>query len=347
MSSMPLSRSSTDPRCPPELLQAFPLFRSTELEEVRAEVSRVFCPHALDQVDTKRPLSTVHNMVRLGETALNFLTYGTDVIIDPGSLERFYLVQLPLAGSALVTCGKESVESSPCSAVILNPDEHVEMRWSGASAQLLLWVPRQSVERRLAEVMGEEPKVPVEFGVELRQVAGMTGAWCTMVKDLARNLDENGVEWLRFRPAVSALEDCLVRGLIYQQPHNYTERLLKPAVPAHSRQLQRALDYIEGAALECTTVAHIAQYAHLSVRALEEGFRRHYGTTPMNYLRNTRLDRTRAAIVANALTGSPETITEIAFRHGFNHLGRFSAYYRDRIGESPSDTARAASHSAG
>ncbi|BAL24178.1 AraC family transcriptional regulator [Azoarcus sp. KH32C] len=338
----PVTPSLADPRSSRELLSAFPLFRSTDPEQVRTEVSRVFCPHQLEPVDPRRPLSTVHNLVKLGETALNFLTYGSDVMILPGSLDRFYLVQLPLTGSAQVTSGQESVESGACSAVILNPDERIRMRWSGESAQLLLWIPRRSIERRMTEVLGEGFKQPLRFSVELRQTSGMTSAWCTMLKDLARNIDENGVDWLRFRPAVSALEDCLIRGLIYQQPHSYSERLLKPALPAHSRQLQRALDYIEGAALESISVADIAQYAHLSVRALEEGFRKHYGTTPMNYLRGKRLDQARSAIVANALAGSPETITEIAFRHGFNHLGRFAAYYRERIGESPSDTARAA-----
>jgi AraC-like DNA-binding protein len=330
----PVTPSLADPRSSRELLSAFPLFRSTDREQVRAEVSRVFCP--------TRPLSTVHNLVKLGETALNYLTYGSEVMIVPASLDRFYLVQLPLTGSALVTSGQESIESDPGAAVILNPDERIRMRWSGESAQLMLWIPRRSVDRRLAEILGEEPKQALRFSVELRQTAGMTSAWCTMLKDLARNIDENGIDWLRFRPAVSSLEDCLVRGLIYQQPHNYSERLLKPALPAHSRQLQRALDYIDGCALECVTVADIAQHAHLSVRALEEGFRKHYGTTPMLYLRGKRLDQARSAIVANALAGSPETITEIAFRHGFNHLGRFSAYYRERVGESPSDTARAA-----
>src|SRR6185369_13557353 len=95
------------------LLSAFPLFRSTDREQVRAEVSRVFCPHELEPLDTRQPLSTVHNLVKLGETALNYLTYGSDVMILPGSLDRFYLIQLPLTGSAQVTSGKESIESNP------------------------------------------------------------------------------------------------------------------------------------------------------------------------------------------------------------------------------------------
>ncbi|WP_230970873.1 AraC family transcriptional regulator [Nitrogeniibacter aestuarii] len=323
-------------------LNAFPVFRSNDLEEVRDEVGRVFCSHRLEQVGASQPLAAVHNRVRIGETALNYLAYGSDVLIHPGCLQNFYLVQLPLQGSALIESGRESIDSSPRSGSILNPDEHIRMRWSVDSAQLLLWIPRESVERRVAEVLGHELNAPMRFDVALSQAVGLTSAWCTMVKDLARNVDANGVDWLRFRPAAGALEDCLIRGLIYQQPHNYSDLLFSPVAPGHSRQLQRAVEFIEETAVDAITVADIAEHAHLSIRALEEGFRKHYDTTPMLYLRNKRLEQARAAIITNALAGSPQKITEIAFRFGFNHMGRFSAYYRERNGETPSETARAA-----
>jgi len=194
--------------------------------------------------------------------------------------------------------------------------------------------------------MGEELGPRLRFDVGLQQSAGRTSAGCTMLKDLARNIDQNGIDWLRFRPTAQALEDCLIRGLIYQQGHNYTARLARPAAGAESRHLQRAIEYIESANSETVTVADIARHAHISIRALEEGFRKHYATTPLTYLRHKRIDRVRDLIVANAIAGASETITEIACRHGFNHLGRFSAYYRERIGESPSETARKAARSA-
>ena len=37
---------------------------------------------------------------------------------------------------------------------------------------------------------------------------------------------------------------------------------------------------------------------------------------------------------------SGQSVTEVAYAHGFEHLGRFSAYYRERFGELPSDTVR-------
>jgi AraC-like DNA-binding protein len=57
----------------------------------------------------------------------------------------------------------------------------------------------------------------------------------------------------------------------------------------------------------------------------------------MRYIRNARFQRARKAL----LRAEPgEGITAIAARSGFAHLGRFSVEYRQRFGESPSETLK-------
>jgi AraC-like DNA-binding protein len=56
----------------------------------------------------------------------------------------------------------------------------------------------------------------------------------------------------------------------------------------------------------------------------------------MTFLRERRFEAARAAL--EAATPERETVTDIALRHGFSHLGRFSAEYRRRFGERPSET---------
>ena len=55
----------------------------------------------------------------------------------------------------------------------------------------------------------------------------------------------------------------------------------------------------------------------------------------MTFLRARRLDAARARL---AMARDDDTITSIATACGFEHLGRFSAQYRQRFGESPRDT---------
>jgi transcriptional regulator GlxA family with amidase domain len=86
------------------------------------------------------------------------------------------------------------------------------------------------------------------------------------------------------------------------------------------------------------TVGDVAEVAGLSVRALEEGFRRHLDTTPMAYLRMVRLARVHDELV----DADPEATTAMAVaqRWGFGHYGRFAALYRQRFGRSPAATLR-------
>ena len=55
-----------------------------------------------------------------------------------------------------------------------------------------------------------------------------------------------------------------------------------------------------------------------------------------NYLRDLRMERARAELVS----GECQNDAGVALRWGFAHLGRFSASYKARYGESPSQSVR-------
>ena len=74
----------------------------------------------------------------------------------------------------------------------------------------------------------------------------------------------------------------------------------------------------------------------MSPRTLQYGFRRHRGTTPLQYLKRVRLDLAREALLQARTTG--ERITDIAGRVGYASASRFSRDYRERFGEAPSVT---------
>ncbi len=99
-----------------------------------------------------------------------------------------------------------------------------------------------------------------------------------------------------------------------------------------------AKQFIEAHLRESLTVGCVASAAGVSPRTLQATFRAVVRTTPTAYIRSVRLDRARADL---ADRGGPGTVTEVATRWGFNHLGRFAADYRTRFGESPSQTRRA------
>jgi len=82
-------------------------------------------------------------------------------------------------------------------------------------------------------------------------------------------------------------------------------------------------------------MTELAAVAGVSLRALQTGFLRHRGCTPMEFLRARRLDLARTRLLASAPGVS---IATIARECGVSHLGRFSAHYRARFGERTTDT---------
>jgi len=321
------------------LLTQYPLFRSQDVEETQGKIAAVFCPHELRVVGAAQHLHVQHNLVKLHDTAINFLAYGADVQIDPGRLGSFYLAQIPVAGHADIQCGAQSVVSDIKTASLLSPDTPTRMHWHQDCAQVLLWIKKSAMEHRFALLTGCDPDGPLAFDPSLPQHAGLSSPWTQAVLDLARNIDQHGTHWLQFPAAVASMEDYLLRTLLLLQPHTYTYLLARSAEPARPRHMQRVIDYVHANADTPLTVADLAKIACVSVRALEEGFRRHLNTTPVGYLRDVRLDSVRQALIA-AVGAEHASITDIAYRFGFTHLGRFAAYYKKRFGVSPSATLR-------
>lgn len=108
------------------------------------------------------------------------------------------------------------------------------------------------------------------------------------------------------------------------------------AAPGLPAPVRAAVEFIRNHLAGPITIEDIAAAANRSSRALQEAFRARLGLSPITFLRNERLDTARRALE----TGEPAGVRDVALTVGFRHLGRFSAAYAARFGESPSTTLR-------
>lgn len=103
--------------------------------------------------------------------------------------------------------------------------------------------------------------------------------------------------------------------------------------------LQRAIVFIDTHAPEPIRLADVAAAARVTPRALQFAFRRHYGITPMGYLRRVRLDGAHRDLRAGDPTRG-DTVAAIAATWGFADPTRFAALYREQFDQLPSRTLR-------
>ncbi|GAA2212205.1 AraC family transcriptional regulator [Nonomuraea monospora] len=319
------------------LLRNRSVFASSDLDEVRGEVAKVFCPHRLDLSGDAALLSARFNSVQLGSARVSYLDYGADVHIEPGDLDTFFLFMIPLAGRSLIRAGGEEVVSTPALAALPSPTRHLDMRWAAGCPQLLVKFERAAIERAVEHMLGEPLDAPVVFGLGVDLTAGWARSWRDLADLLVREAERD--DGLGGHPlAVAHLENALISLLLTMQPSNYLERLTAPRPPVLPKVVRRAMEFIEGHAHLPLTTADIAGAVAVSSRSLQEGFRAHLGLTPMAQLRLVRLARVHDEL--RAADPARVTVTTVAARWGFLHQGRFAAQYRDRYGCSPSETLR-------
>ena len=111
----------------------------------------------------------------------------------------------------------------------------------------------------------------------------------------------------------------------------------RPATDCGSAAVSHARDYIHAHATRPIELSRLAADVGVSMRAMQENFQRHYGLSPREYLMSCRLESARRRLTAAA---SGSSVTSIAYDSGFSDLSHFSAKYREKYGELPSETLR-------
>jgi transcriptional regulator GlxA family with amidase domain len=136
---------------------------------------------------------------------------------------------------------------------------------------------------------------------------------------------------------LESLERALISGLLVSQAHSYTGQLTSdPPERTPRTAIDRVVEEIQRAPDRGYTVADLARLAGISARSLQYAFHGQYGTTPMRYLRQVRLDRAR-----EDLAQAHGSVADIAYYWGFTNVSRFARAYCDRFGEFPAATLNA------
>jgi len=102
-----------------------------------------------------------------------------------------------------------------------------------------------------------------------------------------------------------------------------------------SERVRLATSLLTASLDECISVDGVAEASGLSTRSLYRLIKTTLGTSPVALRRRARLASARDEL---QVPGPHTTVTTVALRWGFAHLGRFSRDYARGFGELPSST---------
>lgn len=298
----------------------------------------IYFPHRLTVLERDRPFEMDIRAMQFGPIMVAVLRYSSEVLIETDDLETSYEVNVPLRGRFLSRSGSDEVVADPGTAAVYRPYGATSFRGFADGGELVgVKIDRAALERQLADVARTEFTGPLALRPSLDLTSGPGLDWWCVARalvDLLGRPDGLVTNKLITRP----LAKSVLTSLLYALDHPQVRSLLEEPATVAPSAIKLAVDLLEDQPEEPWTVPELASRCGVSVRTLQDGFRRAAGTTPTAHLRAVRLRRAHSELAVS--DPSCATVADIAYRWGFSHLGRFAAAYAREYGEAPSTTLR-------
>ena len=314
------------------------VMETRDLLAARDHLSRFLWSHSVMPRERQPRVEFRHCATDVGRISINALSYGAGVTIDAYPEEGSYLIILFLHGSGEISQGSFTGAVAPGVVRAMNPTSAVQMKFSPGEANLTIRIPTGVLNTFVQEETGRSVSAPIEFehvdNLESASAPGLTRWLRFYCSESERRLTGTGENPLVQRQH----ERALLSLILTEMPNNYSEALGEPPLGAAPIYVRRVEEFIRSHATSSLCLRDLTRVADVSERTLQTGFRRYRDTTPMEYLRDHRLDLARRELETAVIRG--RTVTEIALECGFNHTGKFAKCYRQRFGETPSETRK-------
>ena len=321
------------------VLDGLPTLQTPDPHEAQERISKLFCEHTLS------PLSGRGNVkLNLRSSGSGFgvhlLDYGTAVRINPDALKTFYMVQVPLSGSAQLRTPGSSVESTPNTASIPPIDHDFSMTWQAGTPQLIVTAPRDLLNDAASALFGAQLEAPLQLANSMNMATVQGQSFMRAVFEYHDLV--NGTAAAPTPYAKRLQQEMVLARWLLAVKSNFSTTLSQWETPLEeARNSALVLEFsalLEHHSGEDLGVADLAEALGVSIRTLQVALAKELGSTPSRMLREARLRRAHAMLTeADARVDS---VTSIAERCGFGHLGRFAQAYRRHFGFAPSDTLR-------
>jgi AraC-like DNA-binding protein len=318
----------------------FNTYATNSLDQAHDAIAAHYYDLRLEVAGEAVEFATRLSVVDLGALVVGDIRFGTEMRMSFGE-QGVYHVAVPFRGCFSVQEGHGDVEfATEQRALVFDPGRNIRIdTWSADCQALTVKIDKAAVLRQLEVLLGRSVRRPPCFEPhkDVSRGPGLSwmrlAMWSLLERDVPLGL--LGHPMIRGR-----LEQTLLEGLLLAADHTFRAALKAPPPPMRPASVKRVMDAVQELPAEPYDANRLAAIAQVSLRTLQEAFRRYVGMSPMAYVQEVRLQRVHRQLLAAA--PGTTTVTDVAHAWGFVHLGRFAGRYRERFGESPSQTLRAA-----
>lgn len=248
-------------------------------------------------------------------------------------------LMFPLAGQCKVTLDGKTLHWGVGLGGVFMPELQGRVIGQGNERSLLLFRLQQTaIERTAAAMFGLAPDESISLNLDIPRLTPLNLAGAPLGQAFSKL--GNLIDFYRCQSDVIAqwgLEDTFYRYLVGMLcPEKILGLAESDSLEKVSRQA--ALDKLCDELLQNLgrrwTLTEMETLCALSARTLQYAFQSRFGCTPMDWLREQRLQQAHRRL----LNRDYQSITQLAYQMGFSSPSHFSGYYKLRFGKLPSKT---------
>lgn len=335
--------SPVSERAAPFALAPYVLYRGEELQSAATSLGALYAPSRND-LGVIRPIEDTTRAAQPSTIAGIRLSHLTIVNIQLGvrsqltiGAQNAYHLAMPLRGEVGCFFASRKVLMAPGRLAVTAPSEPVLIpSWGDDAEVLCIQIHPGALEGELSRMLGRPAATPiVTSDLDLR--SGPGASWFAALSLLVTEMANSEGLVARDPAYADDLQRLMITAFLRATTHQFSAELERHGAPPRWRSVKRAVDAVQAEPERDWTLADLARIGGVGTRRLQQGFNEQLDISPMAFVQAVRFDRVREDLVAGA-----ERIGDTALRWGFTHLGRFSAGYRQRFGETPRETQRAA-----
>lgn len=308
---------------------------SSEWDDIRQWSDRIYMPYSVTPTGRPRRPDSVLDATRIGHFTLSRFKYGIPVhISDFSPAAGTGMVLTTLRGTARHWTEPNAFADTGVgdAFVVDNSRTHYWVDFDENHLQINLTFEHDALAALHERWFGR----PADESLWTKKfrLGGANSSWISLLAYVC-NCTTEMPDAIGGSPLGRHLEEMIGIHLLTQwhahldQPSQATLHRMAP------RHVLAAERHIREHAHLAPTLSELARASGVSVRTLTGAFREYRGCTPMDTLREQRLQGVRAELL---LAGKGTTVRTVAAAWGYVNLGLFAAVYKQRFGELPSQT---------
>jgi AraC-like DNA-binding protein len=317
----------------------FPICSTSDVHEAQTILSRELTTLRIQKVRDHRTFRMQMNGVHLGRTLLGYNHFESDTSVNPGETDGMLSLVIGAQGS---TPSVFHIDGEPIACIdegaVISPSKRVFIDRPTGSGVCMIKASYDAIAKRFAELTDHHPRKSIVFHRSVDLTNGIGSQARRIMYALVDTIQQDPA--VVENPLLRAGFDDMLLNILLALPNNYSVELMnghrRCATPA---LVAKAEEFMETHATDPITISDLVAVCGCSRPTIFNTFRRYRGYTPMQFLTDCRLKSARDALRSPSPS---DTVTSIAYACGFSHLGRFTAAYRKRFNESPSDSLRKA-----